>query len=225
MKKWNDWVSREEFPRLFAPSLDDMAEGEIAGWVTFSMKPLPSVIQMWSASNKDLMDSITLSPLLARSGRTNWAEGPLWAKSGHWLYIKNDILWLNLATAGFLPKGAVGKPAGSVLIITADHYIWHAVQLREAQDIVLSAAAGFILQNKDFTELANLLVKPAWRLNATDCRACFSKKLLQSCGVRMIPIRYCYQFQEELSGTSITIILSYFQESYEKPWIYCYKWF
>jgi hypothetical protein len=27
----------------------------------------------------------------------------------------------------------------------------------------------------------------------------------------MIPIRYCYQFQEELSGTSITIILSYFQ--------------
>lgn len=21
MKKWNDWVSREEFPRLFAPSL------------------------------------------------------------------------------------------------------------------------------------------------------------------------------------------------------------
>jgi hypothetical protein len=39
-----------------------MAEGEIAGWVTFSMKPLPSVIQMWSASNKDLMDSITLSP-------------------------------------------------------------------------------------------------------------------------------------------------------------------
>ena len=22
MKKWNDWVSREEFPRLFAPSLE-----------------------------------------------------------------------------------------------------------------------------------------------------------------------------------------------------------
>ena len=23
MKKWNDWVSREEFPRLFAPSLEE----------------------------------------------------------------------------------------------------------------------------------------------------------------------------------------------------------
>ena len=23
MKKWNDWVSREEFPRLFAPSLGE----------------------------------------------------------------------------------------------------------------------------------------------------------------------------------------------------------
>ena len=25
MKKWNDWVSREEFPRLFAPSLSNFA--------------------------------------------------------------------------------------------------------------------------------------------------------------------------------------------------------
>ncbi|CAM4205807.1 Uncharacterised protein [Yersinia intermedia] len=32
---------------------------------------------MWNALNKDLMDSITLSPFLARSGRVNEAEGPL----------------------------------------------------------------------------------------------------------------------------------------------------
>lgn len=65
-------LTERKFSRLYDIAiLDNMAEGEIAGWVTFSMKPLPSVIQMWSASNKDLMDSITLSPLLARSGRTN----------------------------------------------------------------------------------------------------------------------------------------------------------
>ena len=33
MKKWNDWVSREEFPRLFAPSLagspDEVMQKEI----------------------------------------------------------------------------------------------------------------------------------------------------------------------------------------------------
>lgn len=27
MKKWNDWVSREEFPRLFAPSLKKVVNG------------------------------------------------------------------------------------------------------------------------------------------------------------------------------------------------------
>ena len=67
-------LTERKFSRLYDIAiLDDMAEGEIAGWVTFSMKPLPSVIQMWSASNKDLMDSITLSPLLAVSsmGRCN----------------------------------------------------------------------------------------------------------------------------------------------------------
>ena len=77
-------LTERKFSRLYDIAiLDDMAEGEIAGWVTFSMKPLPSVIQMWSASNKDLMDSITLSPLLARSGLVIQAEGPLRARSGH----------------------------------------------------------------------------------------------------------------------------------------------
>ena len=43
------------------------------------MKPQPSIIQMWNASNKDLMNSITLSPLLAHSGRLHYT---LMAPSG-----------------------------------------------------------------------------------------------------------------------------------------------
>ena len=31
MKKWNDWVSREEFPRLFAPSLEIDLTAEYKG--------------------------------------------------------------------------------------------------------------------------------------------------------------------------------------------------
>lgn len=56
-------LTERKFSRLYDSTIpDDMTEGEIAGWVTFfSMKPQPSAIPLLNASNRDSMDSITLS--------------------------------------------------------------------------------------------------------------------------------------------------------------------
>ena len=55
MKKWNDWVSREEFPRLFAPSLVTEVKGQ---WHR----------ELYTAASAQLYDRYSIHPDAEQQG-------------------------------------------------------------------------------------------------------------------------------------------------------------